>query len=260
MKRTINFTSRARIDRKHVQVRLLDASLQQSRVAVRIDLRDYDLPEDARVYIEAYAESSFARREIENPFDPFLQQEIEFQDFGVSNRPKFRIRVVDDASSGRMRGWSDGIPLENPADVINSSDSLLPSQWDDTGQEIWKIEVDESSGPILYLSRNLQEHQSRLNEDPMFTGCVVPNAFRRVLEAALRNPDDEFDPTDDESWFFEWRRWMSQEPELAKLEAELTLIDGEALDRWIDDAVAAFARMRKHMFATKVSSAYDGGE
>ncbi len=254
MKRTFNYTHRQRIERKHVQIRLIEARPDGALIAVSAELSDYNFPLTAKAFIEARGESSFVRRELENPFDPFYHEQLALDEIAITDTTKFWFRVVEPHTTGRLLGLADHIPLTNPADVISKQDALLPVKWGETGQEIWRVKNDLLDGPILYISEGLRDNFTQFATDPMFTGCVVPQAFRNVLEYALLR-DENIDLHDEESWFFQWKRWMMSLSELRP--AALRLEDefnNDNLNNWIDETVNDFAKMRSNRFVNTVSN------
>ena len=255
MKRTFNYTERRRIDRKHVQIRLVDSTPEGTTIAVSTKLSEYNFPLTAKVFIEAREESAFARRELENPFDPFWHDQFLLGEIVVSDSTKFLFRVVEAETTGRLLGFAENILLVNPADLITEQDALLPVKWGQERQEIWWLECDQVLGPTLYISKDLHENFTQFASDPMFVGCVVPQAFRRILEFALSG-DDEHDVHDPEMWFYEWYRWMMSLSDLRPIASRLDDgIEPDDLKTWIDDAVAKFSNMRSNRFVNTVSAA-----
>ena len=256
MKRTFNYTERKRVEQKHIQVRLIEQSTNQTLIEVGIDLTDYGFPQTAKVFIEIRGESTFARRELENPFNPSFHQQFKFETSEVPENPIFHIRVFEPGSTGLLLGLADTVKFVNPENIITRQDALLTVRWGDIGQEIWQMAYDPLDGPTLKLSKNLQESIKKFETDPMFVGCVVPQAFRRVLEYAILSEDD-FDVHDDENWFHEWHRWMSSVNQLRPVASRLEGIDPndeDELQNWIDEAVGDFSKMSTNRFVTQVSS------
>ena len=68
---------------------------------------------------------------------------------------------------------------------------------------------------------------------------------------------DELDLTDTASWFSEWYRWMMSLSELRPVALQLEDLhaDEDDLERWIDDAVDGFSKMRSNRFVTTVATA-----
>ncbi len=168
------------------------------------------------------------------------------------------MRVVDTEPGGKILGAADDVVLDNPNDVITSTDSLLPVSWSDTGQKVWNLEIEPDTGPKLYISDKLREHQEHIGGDAMFTGCVLPEVFRRILEYEVLSED--YDPEDDDTWFYEWRRWMGAVPELKEIANGLTDAS-DAVDRGpiIEELVSEFAAIRRNSFADNlVRSLADG--
>ena len=256
MKRTFNYTGRRRIDRKHIQIRLVDSTPEGTTIAVSTELSEYQFPITAKAFLEVRAESASKRFELGNPFAPFWHDQFFINEFAVTDSTIFWFRVVEAETTGRLLGGLDkGIQLANPADLITEQDALLPVKWGQTGQEVWRLECDATLGPTLYISEALQANFAQFANDPMFVACVVPQAFRRILLFALSG-DDEQDIHDTESWLHEWYRWMMSLSDLRAVASQLEDgIDEDDLERWIDDAVDGFSKMRANRFVNAVSTA-----
>jgi hypothetical protein len=254
MKRTFNYTGRQRIERRHVRVRLIEATPEGTVIDVNVNLTDYDFPLTTLVFLETRGESAFKRHLLENPFDPLYHEQLSLEEIGTSEKTNFYLRVVQATSTGQLLGLAENIPLVNPADVINSQDALLRVEFGDIGQEIWRTEPDPHNGPVLKISRDLRENRSQFANDPMFLGCVVPQVFRRVLEYALKEEDDP-DVHDTDFWFHEWHRWMMVQPSLRPLASRIEdEIQSGDISSWIDETVEEFAKMRTNRFVSAVAA------
>lgn len=261
MKRTFNYTERQRIDRKNVQIRLVDPTPEGTTIAVSVDISEYLFPDSSKVFIEAREESAFARRELENPFDPFWHDQFLINEFTITDSTKFLFRVVEAETTGRLLGFAEDIRLENPANTITDRDALLRVKWGPTGQEVWRLDCSDSVfGPTLYISEDLQPHFAQFSSDPMFIGCVVPQAFRRILAFAL-SEDDEQDIHDTEWWFHQWYRWMMSISDMRSVASRLDegRIEDDDRESWINDAVEGFSKMQNNRFVSTVVSELNKG-
>jgi hypothetical protein len=61
MIRRLNFTGRKRVSKAHVTVNLHEDGASRFRVAVGLDLSEYQLPVESRVFVEAYRQTRWQR-------------------------------------------------------------------------------------------------------------------------------------------------------------------------------------------------------
>ena len=256
MRRTFNYTGRQRIERQHIQLRVVDASIAELLLEVSLDLASYKFPLSSKVYVEVRGESTFARRELADPFAEFNSEQISFTEFASGETMYYYVRVVEPGGDGRMLGFADRVRLVDPSDVITDRDALLQVEWGNTGEEIWRVDM-EALGPVMRISRRLQEHRDRIGSDPVFVGCVIPQAFRQVLRYAFDQAGG-IDTDDDESWFNDWTKWMASYPALRPYVSQLDdLKDAEEIDKWISSVIEEFAALRTSRYASGAAQAFE---
>ncbi len=120
----------------------------------------------------------------------------------------------------------------------------------DIGNDLWKIEVDYRTGPVLVVNNRISGLAAQIRTMPLLQGLVFPHAFRAILRDL--NPPGETD--DDDLWGDNWRRFLidlgvATEPEDSE--------DSDVVDEWIETAVKAFADLKE--FAQRIKLFGDSG-
>jgi hypothetical protein len=156
---------------------------------------------------------------------------------------RFRLLVTDADRTGRIIAAADGL---RPVRDRNSPDrqSLLPLRETDLGDQLWKIDVDFRTGPTLLVNGTVPGLASRLREQALLQGLILPHALRVILMEVGRGGAQE---EDEDIWRRDWRRFLEAldvpvEPEDSE--------DQESLEDWIEQAVDAFCAQKN--FASRV--------
>ncbi len=245
MIRRLNYTGRKRISRSRVTVRLAPAPGGGWRFDAEFDLTDYGFPPESSVYIEAYNATSYMRFAFgtvgarSEPADRVLRE------ITPSPLPKFRLKVVD-ARRGLLLGVADKlIPLQ-PDEALEHKQSLLPVEFRDLGERIWRLDV--SDWPVLELNQRVADLGEIARSGDSFLALVYPEVVRRILHEALVE-EEQTDPDFDEAdWTTLWLRFVCSLPGVEPPpERALGVGAEEALaqaEEWIERAVQAFCRAR----------------
>jgi hypothetical protein len=115
----------------------------------------------------------------------------------------FRVLVVDESEHvGKIVASSKSI---GPNDDEGSRKSLLPLQWKDIGEEIWRLRLGEGDRPHLVLNSRISESRDKIMTNPMLKGSIYPHALRGVLRFLYA---EEPGPDDDEDWVRDWKRFV----------------------------------------------------
>lgn len=236
MIRRLNYTGRVKIHLSSVRLALVDIEGSLGFDA-HLDLDEYELAHDAKVFVEAYRQTTWMRfafgtvgaLQIPDPLDRRLTE------FDTAEGVLFRVKVTQAADEHILLAAADRIPLhEKGAD--SDKESLLPVVPRDLGEELWQMDFDPE--PNLLVSKFATADWNQLALSPLFQGLVYPAALRLVLKKILDN--GHRDTVDDGDWQSKWLRFATLLPgmptDLPNEEDE----DGEAL--WIEDAVSAFSK------------------
>lgn len=239
MIRRLNYTGRRKIPRSCITIRLFEHGQRRSFDA-ELDLQALELPSEASVFVEAYYRAAYQRfafgtvGELRPPAERWL-------DKIPQRKPLFRVKVVH-AHNGlaRILASADQIRPLDADGAEDHRDSLLPVEYADLGDRIWKLELDDD-GPCLLLNKRFEGIREAARSGPEFLSLVYPEVFRAILQWAL--DDQGSDPDDnDDGWRTLWMRFACRE--LGCPRPPETRDDTEIAD-WIDSAVNALCvRMR----------------
>lgn len=251
-KRRINSTDRKRIGQESVEIRLLDTPPgAPQRASASLDLSRFSFPETAEVAVEAYRSSSLMRFPCGTVSNLNVPPQMVLDEIDAGGNVQFRVKVIDrDVMPGRLLGVAARIRPKDGNDDQGRR-SLLKIRWDDLGPELWNVSVGYEEDPALCLNIRATGLDSRIIEDPMIRGIVMPAAFRIVLEELIKHlPVDDEDQSD---WKNDWLRFCREELEIEDDPAEL---DSEARTEWVTHAVRVFAGRAE--FLDQVRKAAEG--
>jgi hypothetical protein len=252
--RRLNFTRRRRLARGDVTVRLSTTADGRARLGASFALEKYGLPLSARVFVEAYRQTSWQRFDYGTVAAPVAAGSTVLQDFGTAQGVRFRVRVVDAAVNGgapRVLALVDDLrPLAPPEG--KGGLSLLPIEWGEFEGHTWRLEVDEETGPLLRISRKLVPDREAFVGSREFVSLVLPVVLQRVLERALGEAADPED-SEDEGWAGDWLRLAQALPGVGSPpERAQGSLPSDDEEDWIDEAVEAFAK--KHAIAERFAA------
>jgi hypothetical protein len=244
VQRRLNSTGRLRITRNRVDIALEqhpDLNVTPSaRAALRLD--GLDVPGNARVAIEAYYRTSSMRFECGTLNSLSVPERLLLSDIDKGGAVRFRVLIIAADGSGRILAAADGLRPSTPGDGADRQ-PLLPMREADIGNELWKIEVDYRTGPVLLVNNRVSGLAAQIRTVPLLQGIILPHAFRAVLQNL--NPSGESD--DDDFWGDNWRRFLA-ELGLA-IEAD-DPNDQDSVEEWVESAVRTFCDLKK--FAERV--------
>jgi hypothetical protein len=122
--------------------------------------------------------------------------------------------------------------LRDDADASASRISLLPVNFTDLGDLVWRVQF-EPDGPVLELNHRIPNIESLARNDAQFFSLVYPAAVREILTQIL--VVEQYEPTEEsEDWWALWLRWAREMTD-APIPEEL-----DERGAWIDDVTGAF--------------------
>jgi hypothetical protein len=245
MIRRLNYTGRKRIARARATVRLLPAPGGGWQFDAEFELDGHDFPADASVFVEAYNATSYMRFDFGTVAARRQPPDLRLTEITASPLPKFRLKVVD-MRRGLLLGVADKLVPLQPEDALARKQSLLPVEFRDLGDRVWRLDV--SDWPVLELNTHIADLGEIARSADSFLALVYPEVVHRILHEALivqEQTDPEFDEDD---WTSLWLRYVCSLPGVdappepqpgASAEAARALAES-----WIDRAVQAFCRAR----------------
>lgn len=237
MIRRYNYTGRKAINRSDAYIRIEENPL---RFDAGLALDDYGLPEGAKVFVEAYRQTNWMRFDFGTVGTTTAPGDLRLSAFDTPQGVLFRVRVTATANpEGRLVAEADQIsPIHIKETGEESREPLLPIKPADLGEEISR--VDFTDRPILLINNQFGDWRA-LARSPYFVCMALPQAFREILTRILRI-EEYFEHEDDDSgnWRARWLRFAATLPGSSEPPDEE---DKDLSEDWINEAVAAFARM-----------------
>lgn len=244
MIRRLNYTGRRKIPRSRITVRLTDAGDEHYGFNAEFDLVGMDFPADAKVFIEAYNSVSWMRFDFGTVGVPRDPDDLHLVEITRHPMPKFRLKVVDRSQDlGRLLGVADKLVPLRPKEDETHRQSLLPVDFRDLGDEVWRLDV--SDWPVLELNYRIEGIGEAARAGCDFLGLVYPQVVRDILREIVME-QEQFDPDfDDSDWTCLWLRYVCELSGVAPPPGGYSeAARGERMD-WIADAVQAFSRARQ---------------
>ncbi|MBC7091230.1 MAG: hypothetical protein H5T50_04900 [Nitrososphaeria archaeon] len=247
MKRRFNYTGRKRIPRKNISI-VLNRD-QQGRIRsfrATINSGGLNLPPDARVYVEAYHREELQRFDFGTWGSISPPPDTRLTGLAHTENLKFRVLVVDESGEhGKILAQADRIAPEVPADRR----PILPVEFLDLGQQIWRVEFTGDEGaPLLIINNRIPNIENMAKTDPCFVMYVYPAVIREVLTRMIfiDRVDNISDPSVD--WHRDWLEFSrgilpSEGPPEAILDPTANGNSEDAV-KWIERVVEEFCSSR----------------
>lgn len=240
MIRRLNYTGRRKISRARVTVRLIPAKRGDGYAFhVDYDLKGLRFPDTARVYVEAYNVASYMRFSFGTVGERHDPRTTDLRDVTPRPLPRFRLKVVDEQERlGLLLGVADKIVPLRPEEELSHKQSLLPVEFCDLGDRVWRLDLTDS--PVLELNNRVEGIADAARVGGSFVGLVFPEVVRGVLSHILFVLREDDPTADDSEWTSQWLRYALALPDVGALPEQ----DADR-EEWIDQAVHAFCRARQ---------------
>jgi len=198
MKRRINYTGRKRITRDRISISISNKNGAASFNAI-LDLSSLDLPNNGKVYVEAYHPRGYARYSFGTVTSIDSPENTDFILPPSGMRILFRVLVIDESEqNGLILATADRIKPDNFL-----SRSILPVDWRDLGRQVWKLDY-EGGEPMLLLNNKIPNIRNIVKNDARFREYVFPAIIRDIFTHILFIDEDP-DITDPaEGWRKDW--------------------------------------------------------
>jgi hypothetical protein len=152
----------------------------------------------------------------------------------------FRIKVVDAIGQGRILAAADKIMPHRLDEEPTNRLCLLPVDFVDLGQSVWRLDL-AGDWPSLLLNSRIDEIREIARSETSFLSLVYPEVVRQVLHKIVVE-DDHTDPdSDPDDWMSQWLNFTSNLLRVRYLppSGESEPIMQEKL-KWVEEAVEAF--------------------
>jgi len=234
--RRFNYTARQRIARADADIVLHGESTDAARFDANLHLSEYEFPPDARVFVEAYRQTSLMRFDFGTVSAPRPPPERVLVDFPTVDEVLFRVKVTAASErAGVLLGEADQLRPRQPEQQPDRRVPLLPVIPANLGDEVWRVDFDGRTS--LLVSRDLHDWKQTVGSHT-FRALVYPAALRMILERILLIED--YTASDDpQDWRSQWLQFAARIPGSRAL-----VLPGspDEYEEWIENAVGAFAR------------------
>lgn len=239
------FTGRRKIQKQHASVVLRDdpvGSQSGHYFELRLDMSSYDLPADARLFVEATLKLTLMRFDLgtvekrvelsaaERRLSEFSKDEVE--------SVIFRVKVVQStgADAGKLLAEADNLRPES----TGSTFLIRVAQGNDLGEAPFRLELVESDAeiPTLYINKRLGGKSYA--SDPVAKPLLLTAAAREVFAMLIRAGDHS---DEEDHWASLWERYATQVLKMTDPPDESDPAD--VRQTWIDEAVSRFAAQRE---------------
>ncbi len=245
MIRKFNYTGRKRIPRNRITITMVSNPNEPLSFDATFNLKGLNLRQKSRIFVEAYRRSFFKRFAFETVENPQPPQDRYLGDLDTRALVMFRVKILDTSGKGRMLAAADRIiPRrldEEPTDRL----CLLPVDFVDLGESIWRLDL-VGDWPSLLLNSRIDEVREIARSDRSFLSLVYPEVVRQVLHKIIVEEDHTDPETDPDDWMSQWLNFTSNLLRGGYLppSGESEPIIQEKL-KWVDEAVEAFCSENK---------------
>lgn len=237
MIRRLNYTGRLRIVREDARFTVTERKDMAAVFKAELDLSGYGLPEDARVHVEAYRQTSWMRFPFGTVGKLLPPSSTELVEFDSAEAILFRVRVTSsDGTVGKLLAEADRIRGRKTDEVEQDVDPLLPVIPGELGAQVWALEIEES--PRLVINRELWDWKA-VALTPGFVSLVYPAVLTQILGTILIE-DEYFDLDDPDDWRSRWLQFATLIPRVSDIPDPKDKPDDVKV--WISDVVSNFCR------------------
>jgi hypothetical protein len=251
--RRIKFLQRIKILQQDVHI---EVSKPGPRIyfQARLQLASYQLPQNARIYIEAHQLMERIRFDLGTVGMPNPVKALEISSL-KGTRVSFDLAVVDGATGRKVASADNLKPVVAGGDATRTQNSLLPV---DTTKGLdglyWRVDYSEKDeegmkdAPVLLVDQEASS-STDLMSDASLRVAVLPSAMREILGRVLLVDEHRYEP-DGRDWRNSWLRFATRiagdEPPSLDVPHHEADQAREECDHWIQRAVELFCN--KHEF------------
>ena len=214
MRRRLNYTGRIRIPRERVSVSITSADGNSEQCHVVFNSEGISIAPDSRIYLEAYSRGDQVRFDLGTLSQSATHKPYSLGHLSNLRSVRFRLLVVESGKSGgRILAAADHLIASRPDAGDHDRRSILPVDFRDLGQEVWRLAF-ASDQVTLLLNRRIPDIRQMALGNDILRLTVLPAALREITLRLYLSPRDSAtsgdNEVDDESdWRVVWRRFLS---------------------------------------------------
>ena len=238
--RRFNYTHRKRLRRRDARVTIYDHEDAPATFDADLELDAYDLPDNARVFVEAQRQTSRMRFDFGTVCKVTPPEDRRLSEFDSLEAVHFRVRVTSMSEpSGMELAEADRIRPRRADEAEDRRIPLISVDRDpDLGQQVYRVDLRDR--PTLYINAAVGDWR-QVALHPAFVSLVLPELFRTVLVRILHT-DEHTDSEDPDDWRSQWLRFATLLPGVPEVPQT---DDAGELDPWIEGAVESFCRNQR---------------
>lgn len=234
--RTLNYTRRQRLVRDDLDITVDTTNTGDHVFEATLRLAEYELPADARVFVEAYRQTHWMRFDFGTVGHLTPPSSRRLPEFDTLDGVLFRVRVTSSQEPrGLLLAEGDRISFRAREERVKKRTSLLPVVPRNLGDEICKVSY-EDNRPALLVNSTIGNWRS-LARAPIVIALVYPYVFREILTRIVFDEED-WDLDDRNDWRTQWCRFAEELPSVGSFPEN----DRDMQEDWIDSAVESFCR------------------
>ena len=241
MQRRFNYTDRRRIKRNDLSLTIAEDEEGRPKFYADIHLKNYDLPSNAKVWVEAYDRNVLMRFPFGSVGEPKSETLTTLTDFSGTDSYYFRVKVVDELQRSRLLAVADSVTPLRRDEEDEPAKSLLRVTTRDLGSIPWKLEYQVADHPLLVINNRIDAGKSLARSNRFFQALVLPAILEQVLRRILLEEDyvPASAPDDDDMWKEGWLEFAGCLPDNTRLPVDRQSSDDD-LEKWIEDARESF--------------------
>ena len=241
MQRRFNYTNRQRIKRNDLSFTIVEDDEGRPKFHADVDLSNYNLPSDAKVWVEAYDRNALMRFPFGTAAQPMSEISTELTDFAGTDSYYFRVKVVDKDHRSRLFAVADSVSPVRHDDEDDTAKSLLRVATRDLGSVPWKLEYQVADHPLLVINNRIDAGKSLARSNHFFQSLVLPAILEQVLRRILL--EDGYspvaEPDGDDMWKEGWLEFAGCLPGNTRLPVDQEVSDDDR-KQWVEDARDGF--------------------
>ena len=173
---SFNYTNRKRIKRENVLIRGVVENGCTKIFVERLELGDIGVPHDGEVILELTWNRKSLRFPIGHVEKVQIGNSIDLGDVPIEGiTAKVKVVGRSQSDNGKLLAVCDRLRPE----FLNGSQSILPLVPMELGELVWKLEIDNETGPELQL--NIQfDDLYEVYRHPIFLATVMPEVVRQI--------------------------------------------------------------------------------
>lgn len=235
---SFNYTNRKRIKRENVLIRGFVENSSTKVIIERLDLTEIDVPNGGEVILEISSNRNNLRFPVGNVDEIQIGKSIDLGDVPLEGvTAKIKVVGRSESDNGKLLALCDRLRPE----FLNGSQSILPLVPTELGDLVWKLEIDNETGPELQVNSRFDDLYE-VYRHPVFLATVMPEVVRQIAFWASQLHASEDDAIaevlDDWVNFFQLSghdvRANSGDIDMAQNEAHQIALDFSSKNRYLD--------------------------